>query len=313
MYRAALLFAFVIGISCGPARGQPKGHPSDQQRPADSKAPQSQSKQRGTEESPIFIHILQDPQGKADTAKTQSEDGNKPLYDALTAWGAIVAAGFTGLLVIVGVFGVRAANRTLEAIRQQGNLMAREFELSHRPWVAVELAVTDTLEFDSNGLKVPVRFTLKNTGNSPALRTFIDAVIDTNWDEGIVDANWRLFCSKPNSGLGKRIGVSLFPGSTTVRDESFIVTRKMIEENLDPTESRFLKLTIMGKVGYEFSFAERECQSPFIYELRQIEPSSTGVSLPRERPIENLVGGYYTVDLRPYYPVSPDIPPNQAT
>jgi hypothetical protein len=257
-----------------PLRGQPPGVGinAPKKQPNNATGDAKATGTRGTKDDPFIVDTFGHQETPAERKKADEqaaeakaqEQYHRDIDRRTLIWNCTTALA-TVVLVLVGIGGVFAALRTLWAVEAQGVLLAREFELSHRPWVAVDLAVTDTLAFDSDGLKMPLRFTLRNTGNSPALRTFIDAVIDANWDEARVDANWIWFCSKPNSGLGKIIGVSLFPGSTIIRDETFIVTRKMIEENLDPTEGRFLKLTIMGKVGYEFSFAERECQSPFIY------------------------------------------------
>ena len=110
--------------------GQPKGQPSHQQSPADTKAAQSQPSQRGTKESPVFVDIVKHPKSQAETTKDEEKNKRKELYDQLTAGAAVVAAFCTVLLVIVDYCGVRAAIRTLKAIEHQGKLMEAPFDQS---------------------------------------------------------------------------------------------------------------------------------------------------------------------------------------
>src|ERR1017187_2982083 len=127
MGKTALWLAFVVWISWWPAWGQAERQPRHVEKPADAKTTQSYDGQRGTKDSPIFVQI-QSPQSKADTTKAEKDNQKKELYDLITASSAGLAALFTGLLVIVGYCGVRAAVRTLRAIEKQAHLMEIQFD-----------------------------------------------------------------------------------------------------------------------------------------------------------------------------------------
>jgi hypothetical protein len=119
--------------------GQAKGQPSRVDKPADAKTTQSQGDQRGTKDAPIVVQI-QSPQSEADAAKAEKDNKRKETVDFITACSAGLAALFTGLLVIVGWCGVRAAIRTLRAIETQATQMKRQAALMEIPfeqWVNV--------------------------------------------------------------------------------------------------------------------------------------------------------------------------------
>jgi hypothetical protein len=189
MWRFTLMF--VLCMVSMPLRGQTKGQPKSVQRPSDAKTSEPQDSQRGTKESPIFVHILQDPQSQTDAAKTEKDNKRKETVDLVTAWSAGLAALFTGLLVIVGWGGVRAAVRTLAAIERQVTLMERQTVVlegqtrtneasvaalinSERAWVVVSKVWPPNLMWESHDL--PGRyntfdFDIQNVGRTVARLT----------------------------------------------------------------------------------------------------------------------------------------------
>jgi hypothetical protein len=89
------------------------------------------------------------------------------------------------------------------------------------------------------------------------------------------------------------------------------MSQKIIEANRDPTEDRFSRLTIMGRVGYEYSFAEGQHTTPFIYEIVKSDGS-------RDYRIELPKSGYgaiprEAIELIPHIALSKQTTEGQAT
>jgi len=278
MWRIAILFALAGTQLCwqplrgqAPVRGVQAG--SDQKQQPDLANGNTTPEQRGTKGAPLVVDIKGHKNTEEETAKEQREKDDKDFTDRWTFRATVAVAGFTGLLVIIGGLGVWAALRTLRAIE-------REFELSHRPWVSVALNIASPIVFDPDGMRVTIRFELRNTGNSPAIRTMIDVALDANWEQAQIDSNWKTCCDKPTIPIADYVSVTLFPGDPYPWDMEFTMPKETIEANRDPIEGRFVHLTVMGRVGYEFSFAKGQRTTPFIYEIVR----SDGPRLPLEPP-----------------------------
>jgi hypothetical protein len=239
-----------VGVNKGSVKQPDRGKSADQY---------GQPDKRGTKDLPFVVDTeghqkTKDEQAKADAEKqhVRNVESDTLLYARLAAWATVA-------LVIIGSGGVWAALRTLQAIE-------REFELSHRPWVAVGVTITAPIVTDSDWTHVTVTCALRNTGNSPAIRTTLHITIDASWEQNQVDSNWKKFCEKPVP-LSEYVSVTLFPGEPYLWEEPFHIARTTIKENRDPVEDTFSRLTIMGRVGYEYSFAEGQHTTPFIYEI----------------------------------------------
>lgn len=126
------LLAMLAWIPCGrePLRGQSPGVGVDashkQKQQTKFTTTQTQNDQRGTRESPIVVDVLRHPKSQQEAAEGEAEKHRKAFVDGWTLGIAATVAFFTGLLVIVGWRGVRAAVRTLSAIERQADLMSRQ-------------------------------------------------------------------------------------------------------------------------------------------------------------------------------------------
>jgi hypothetical protein len=276
--RIALAVCFLFWcewISKMPLEGQPLGQPSHPQSPADEKGTQSQSSQRGTKESPVFGDIGQHLQSESDVAKVEKDNKRKEFNDALVAWSAAGAAVFTGLLVIIGHRGVRAANRTLTAIQRQGELMeaggndtrelARQalrqsdltqsqLELSHRPWVSADVTIGSGLTFDQRGCVLMLNVAIMNVGHSIAKHVGL-------WAEFVIRGlnDWRTIqeglCNavkQPNDAHD--YGWLLFPGQGVTEPRAAIARPEDIARGIKEghaKESSAISLHIIGCVDYQ--------------------------------------------------------------
>ena len=187
-------------------------------------------------------------------------------------------------LIVVAIVGIIVANRTLKSIDKQveemqkaGTQTAAQLELEHRPWVAISPTIVTPLTFNREGLRITVRFLLKNVGNSPALKTIVSARLESTWDRTEILAKWKAVCTKlaedSATSLPNLIGMSLFPGEYFQYDMTFTMTPQGIAASLDPKANQFLNLTIMGCADYQFSFADGHHQTRFLYDVKRYSAS----------------------------------------
>jgi hypothetical protein len=141
MAKTLLLWAW-IPLCWQPLWGQAPGirvnpgHKPQQQ--SKLTAGQTESDQRGTQNSPLVVDVLSHPKDTEESAKEKNEKDRAALIDGWTLGFAGAAAGFTGLLVIIGGRGVHVALRTLVAIEKQANLMERQTTVLERQTKAIE-------------------------------------------------------------------------------------------------------------------------------------------------------------------------------
>jgi hypothetical protein len=88
--------------------------------------------ERGTKDAPFVV----DPKGHSnspeETAKDKADREHKAFVDQWTVGSAIAVALFTGVLMVIGLRGVRAANKTLKEIERQANLMDAQPAIANR-------------------------------------------------------------------------------------------------------------------------------------------------------------------------------------
>jgi hypothetical protein len=73
------------------------------------------------------------------------------------------------------IYGVQLLplSQSAGAANTAANTALKELELSQRPWVSMtDIAIISPLVFDSNGVRVTIRFSHNNTGHSPAIDSF---------------------------------------------------------------------------------------------------------------------------------------------
>lgn len=66
-----------------------------------------------------------------------------------------------------------AAKEASDATRKQAETSAKQLELSERPWVEASILRNGPLTFNVNGANIPLKFILRNTGQSPAVNVWI--------------------------------------------------------------------------------------------------------------------------------------------
>jgi len=107
--------------------------------------------------------------------------------DAGMVISAIAAAAFTGALVVIGWFGVRAANRTLKIIERQADLMFKQLAISNRAFFALS-----EMSEPRNGQAC---FVIENQGRMPGKLISIDIEIISPIRKNTHIRNWNKIVS----------------------------------------------------------------------------------------------------------------------
>ncbi|MGA2434258.1 MAG: hypothetical protein ABSG25_03135 [Bryobacteraceae bacterium] len=224
-----------------PRVGVESSHKQEQQR--ETGTAQSQNAQEGTQKVPLFIYIHDAPIGKDDTAKEQHENARKRFTEVFNLTLAFAVAVFTGLLVAVGYFGVRAANRTL-------NVMKKTLVLTQRPRISVsafyfsETRGVGAISRVPNGLEIGSfcsgQFYIRNCGGT-------DAYIQEIWCEVYI-ANY-LPTKRPYEGeVGSQEKKVLAPGQS--RPYLFALKEPLDDTTYLNIMAKHQSFHVLGWIGY---------------------------------------------------------------
>jgi hypothetical protein len=135
MLRALTILAGLLTVAQAmvPASGQTSDHHADRSKPVtqDSQRHKQQSTPAPTRIQPASTQPNEQP-GKTivkDDAQKTVRISELPSVSITRDWIDRLAILFTGVLVGVGFFGVRAANETLRTIREQGSVMKQQADV----------------------------------------------------------------------------------------------------------------------------------------------------------------------------------------
>jgi hypothetical protein len=135
MLRALTILAVLLTVAQAmvPASGQTSDHHADRSQPVtrDSQSDKQQPPPALTRIQPVSTQPNEQP-GKTiakDDAQKTIRISEFPSVSITRDWIDRLAILFTGVLVGVGFFGVRAANETLRAIREQGSVMKQQADV----------------------------------------------------------------------------------------------------------------------------------------------------------------------------------------
>jgi hypothetical protein len=174
---------------------------------------------------------------------------------------------------------VKAANRQAQSAATQANTAQQEFVMSERPWVSINLGDFGDLRFSSDGSpSITVRWTLKNTGHSPAGYTHIEwKIVPIRFDEVFSapsPAQKKLCLPLRTHAKPDFDAFTLFPDSSTERQQSVSISAEDVRNqengatNRDYNRATFF---VLGCVDYRFEFETGHHQTGFVYELSKYE------------------------------------------
>jgi hypothetical protein len=139
-------------------------------------------------------------------AKNQA-DRTKDVADR-----ALTQAQATNELARQAKRSAEANKESADAAKIAANIAAAQLELAERPWVDASIVIDGPLTFTVNGLNIPLKLTLRNTGHSPAQSVNI-SYLPLVGHKSINATNYRgQVCeSATKMSVNMGFGVSLFP------------------------------------------------------------------------------------------------------
>jgi hypothetical protein len=213
-------------------------------------------------------------------------------------WIDIVLAA---ALVVVGVGQVCLYVRQAGIMNTQAQISERqlaEMQLEGRAWVSVEPAIGNVV-WDKDGVTINLKFTIKNTGNVPAMHVEMrDNVVPSIAPESPFSVLKRMTNAERQVPKGNSAGVPLFPKDTLQLVGRVNFSRVDITKNVQylstfrhnasdkPTfrpEDFKVALTLLYFVDYTFAAGDAHHQHSCMSSIVRVDPNKQidfGVALP---------------------------------
>jgi hypothetical protein len=218
----------------------------------------------------------------------------EPYEPAATPWwkGLPEAACllFAFGLLIVTVWQSRAASHSVQkmvdATQETTEKLARQLELSQRPWVSINAIIVSPLTFNDDGAaQVTLQFAIRNVGNTPAKSLSVEPkmFIASFGEQDPVMERSRVCEENRLRGVGT--DGTLFPTIELTRSVTFHVDAKEIIKESNRTGSFTPALVVCA--SYRSTFDDRSRYTTgVIYYLRRIDPVHPGVYIRMTNGIE---------------------------
>jgi hypothetical protein len=174
---------------------------------------------------------------------------------------------------------VKAARDSADAAKNANELFGKNLAQTHRPWVAIDVAIAGPLKYDQNrSARVALRFNVRNIGHSPAANVWIEAKTCLD-GENDPTAEQKVVCEGfRNRGRGAHaLGYMVFPGENLTYDVEIGVEREQIKKTLEKfgaTGREWFLPYVVGCVDYQFTFEEGHHQTGFIASLYRTTPDN---------------------------------------
>jgi hypothetical protein len=218
----------------------------------------------------------------------------EPYEPAATPWwrglpeAACLVVAF-GLLIVT-VWQSRAASHSVQkmvdATQETTEKLARQLELSQRPWVSVNAVIVGPLTFNADGAaEVTLQFAIRNVGNTPAKSLSVEPkmFIASLGDQDPVMERSRVCEDNRTRGVGT--DGTLFPTIELTRSVTFHVDAKEIIKESNRTGSFTPALVVCA--SYRSTFDDRSrYTTAVIYYLRRVDPAHPGVYIRMTNGIE---------------------------
>lgn len=187
----------------------------------------------------------------------------------------------------------KALDAQLKISERLATTALRQFEITDRPWLAVDIELISPLTFDEQGGYLTFRIFAKNVGRSLAINATVNTkiVIPIFSGElsGQVIAEQLRVCQTVDSRF---MSYAVFPEQTFVSDRGFRLGQQELEQsrimNTDAVE-----IYLVGCVDYQFSGHEAHHQTRFVYQVQRAEAADPGhlllVRIGQDVPMDRLV------------------------
>jgi hypothetical protein len=184
-------------------------------------------------------------------------------------------------LVVLGVYAgftiamYFANKKSADAAKSAANTAASQLELAERPWVDASMATDGPFNFVENGVRVPFKFQLLNTGHTPASATRIELRMNSPFSAGpSADQLLAQACSEATQGVLQRpyFGITLFPNRPLEQSQSFAMSNEEIAKLRIPGEITWPNLIVC--IAYRSTFADKVYHTGYILALSKVDPAT---------------------------------------
>jgi hypothetical protein len=188
-------------------------------------------------------------------------------------WAA-AAVGATAILVssIDTHKAIRTTTRLAQAARDQATLL----ELTERPWMEGEIQFTSPLIIDSDGARTTIKYTVKNTGKTPAMSVWRGLIwfAGTDEPETIVKRQSELCDERGVNFVSLRPnGFTIFPNSGTSEELPATISATDVAKARLPDGGVVIRLIACINYKYTFARSDEWHQTSYIIELDKKIPA----------------------------------------
>jgi hypothetical protein len=156
-----------------------------------------------------------------------------------------VLAFLTLLLAVAGLSQAVIYELQLTPLRKSADTAAKELEVSERPWLSIENVTLDSpLIFDENGVEITIRFNIKNSGKTPAIRSFWmgwmfpqDLLMSNTLSER--KQNCRGILYQSSAVHDSQLAETWFPGTSAPVSEKVRIIPSAIAKAMDVSKEMF--------------------------------------------------------------------------
>lgn len=164
----------------------------------------------------------------------------------------------------------------LRVAQIQTDLTQAQLELSHRPWVSADIAITSSLIFDQRGAVLMLNVTMRNLGSSVAKHVSLWTEFVVSGVHDLNQAHERL-CNIMKQPVNEKsdYGSLLFPGQVVIEPRPVIANQQDIDQAVKSgpfKDVEAIGLHLIGCVDYQSSFdPKKHHQTKFVLLVGRID------------------------------------------
>jgi hypothetical protein len=177
------------------------------------------------------------------------------------------------VLIVVAIVAATIYGMQLEEMQRANRLTRATLELSQRPWLIADVRLVGPLKFDKmGGVTLPVWYSLKNTGHSPALKVWpsVEMFLPRN-PETEPNMERDKLCARADDS-SSHMGQAVFP-SGAAPDPTSIVGTAVGKEDIQRGQilNGFIIPTVILCIAYQATLDNEWHHTGMIFEVHKIE------------------------------------------
>ena len=170
---------------------------------------------------------------------------------ALEVGTFLVVAAYTALVA----FQFVQAKESTDAAKRSADIAAKQLEMSERPWVDADITLNGPLYYNINGGNLQLKYTLRNTGHSPAFNAVIipQVVFAYGGPDPVLKRNE--LCNLAAHDYGS--GITVFPNTTFVQAVNVGIAKEDIAKATKTTQGYVMAPTLVTCIAYRPTFDDK--------------------------------------------------------